>query len=99
MARALAEGAERAIAGARDDPQNHSRASYAAPFTDGGALDGLGCPMRVIQRRVTALNLVESLTARATFEGRAYLVERATPRVDRRLTFLARSSIAMPTAG
>jgi methionyl-tRNA formyltransferase len=79
MARALAEGAERAIAGAPGDPQDHPQASYAALFTEAERWLSWGEPMRAIQRKVTALNLFGSPTARATLEGRAYLIERAVP--------------------
>jgi methionyl-tRNA formyltransferase len=79
MARALAEGAERAIAGAPGDPQDHPHASYAAPFTEAERWLNWADPMRVIQRQVTALNLFGSPTARALIGGRAYLIERAEP--------------------
>lgn len=71
---ALTEGIPRALAGDPGIPQDSSEASYAGSFTQEEMwLDWL-LPASILQRRVTALNLLAS-QARATVDGHAYLVE------------------------
>ncbi|MQA82852.1 MAG: hypothetical protein GEV10_31105 [Streptosporangiales bacterium] len=68
LARALDEGAERALAGEPGEQQDESAATYAAPFTDDEYRLRWGEPALTLQRRVAALNLLGP-RARVVLDG------------------------------
>lgn len=69
MTAAIAEGMERAIAGDSGVEQDDAQATYAAPFTEEEKWLDWTESQRVLQRRVTALNMVGSGNAKATVDG------------------------------
>jgi methionyl-tRNA formyltransferase len=71
--KALSDGVPRALAGDPGTPQDSSRASYAASFGEEETWQDWNVPARVLQRRVTALNLF-SPQARAVIDGRPYCI-------------------------
>jgi methionyl-tRNA formyltransferase len=79
MMQAFAEGVERAVAGARGTPQDHSKATYAAPFSEEEHWLNWADPKAVVQRKVTALNLLGQPSAKAHIAGKAHIVQRAEP--------------------
>ncbi len=87
MARSLAEGAARAIAGDLGTPQDHARATYAAPFTEEEHWLDWAEPQRTVQRKASALNFFGA-PAKAWIAGMPYRVQR----VDR----LPEASAASP---
>src|SRR5215212_2352532 len=76
MARAFAEGVEAAIRGAPGRPQDHSRASYAAPFTEAEHWLDWAEPVATLRRKVAALNLFGGAQARARIEGTPHRIAR-----------------------
>ena len=72
--RALAEGVERAVAGEPGTPQDHSQASYAAPFTEAEHWLNWAQPMASLQRKVAALNVFNAGEAKAMIDGQAYAI-------------------------
>lgn len=74
MSEALREGMERAIAGHPGTAQDHSQASYAAPFTEQEHWLDWNDPQRVIQRKATSLNLLGPGQARANVDGDLFKV-------------------------
>lgn len=75
MAGALAEGATRAIAGDPGTPQDHARATYAAPFTEEEHWLDWAEMKRTVQRKASALNFFGA-PAKAWIEGAPYRVQR-----------------------
>lgn len=75
MARTLAEGAARAIAGDPGTPQDHARATYAAPFTEEEHWLDWAESKYTVQRKATALNFFGA-PAKARIEGAPYRVQR-----------------------
>ena len=76
MFKALAEGVERAVAGEPGTPQDHAQASYAAQFTEAEHWLDWAEPRAVIQRKVTALNIIGPGNAKAMLEGQAYAIDK-----------------------
>jgi len=87
MARSLAEGAASAIAGDPGTPQDHARATYAAPFTEEEHWLDWAEPQRTVQRKASALNFFGA-PAKAWIAGMPHRVQR----VDR----LPEASAASP---
>ena len=77
--RAFSEGIARAVAGEPGTPQDHSQASYAAPFTEAEHWLDWREPMHVIQRKATALNLMGAAQAQAQINDQPYHIEQVTP--------------------
>lgn len=75
---ALEEGTARAIAGEWGEPQDETRASYAAPFTAEERRLDWSRPVAELSRRSLALSLFHP-EARAEIGGRLYGVARLTP--------------------
>lgn len=73
MREALEDGMARVLAGDPGDPQDASRATHAAPFTDAERRLDWNQPAAVIQRQATALNLGRP-TARARVGNRDLLL-------------------------
>lgn len=71
---ALTEGIPRALTGDPGVPQDPSQASYGASFTPEELWLDWWLPATILQRRVTALNLLAP-QAMAMLDGRAYLIE------------------------
>jgi methionyl-tRNA formyltransferase len=84
MMRAFAEGVARAIAGDPGTPQDHARATYAAPFTEGEHWLDWAETKYTLQRKAIALNLFGSSAAKAQIAGEPYRVQRveALPDAD-----------------
>jgi methionyl-tRNA formyltransferase len=82
MMKALADGVARAVAGESGTPQDHSKATYAAEFTEAEHWLNWSEPQVVLQRKVTALNLFGQPTAKARIDGASYLVARVEPLPD-----------------
>jgi methionyl-tRNA formyltransferase len=80
--RAFAEGVERAIAGEPGTPQDHSKATYGAQFSEEEHWLNLAEPRAVLQRKETALNLAGGGNAKVMIEGKPYLVQRIEPLAD-----------------
>lgn len=76
---ALEEGTARAIAGEPGVIQDHTLATYGAPFTEEEQWLDWSLPSRLLQCRVTALTFADH--ARAIIDGTAYEIERVTPLV------------------
>ena len=74
MAEALAEGIARALAGEEGVPQDDSQASYAAPFSEEEKWIDLNEPRRVIQRKVTGLNMQGAGNAKVLIEQQPYTI-------------------------
>lgn len=74
ISEALDEGLERAIAGDPGTPQDDSKASYAAPFTNAEMWLDLSESQRVIQRKVTALNFGPEKLAKVRLGDEAFMV-------------------------
>lgn len=74
MGEALAEGIGRALAGDPGVAQDDSQASYAAPFTEAETWIDLSEPRRVVQRKVTALNMLGAGTAKVRHGAHAYAI-------------------------
>ncbi len=87
MARALAEGTASAIAGDPGTPQDHARATYAAPFTEAEHWLDWAETQRTVQRKASALNFFGA-PAKAWIAGMPHRVQR----VDR----LPEASAASP---
>jgi methionyl-tRNA formyltransferase len=79
MTQAFAEGVERAVSGAPGTPQDHSKATYAAPFSEEEHWIDWNVARAVIQRRVTALNLLGQPSARGRIAGKEYVIQRVEP--------------------
>jgi methionyl-tRNA formyltransferase len=79
MVAALEEGTARAIAGEPGVPQDHTRATYGAPFTEEEQWLDWNLPARLLQCRVTALTFADH--AHATIDGTPYEIDRVTPLV------------------
>lgn len=75
MMRTLAEGAARAIAGEPGQAQDHDRATYAAPFTEGERWLDWGEAKYTLQRKAVALNLLGPPGAMARIAGEPYRVQ------------------------
>jgi len=82
MTQAFAEGVERAVAGAPGTPQDHSKATYAAPFSEDEHWIDWAEPRAVIQRKVTALNLLGRPSARGRIADKEYVIQRVEPLAD-----------------
>ncbi len=82
MMRALAEGIERAVAGEAGTAQDHSQASYAAPFTEAEHWLNWAEPTAALQRKVVALNIFAPGEAKAMIDGQAYAIEKIEPLDD-----------------
>ena len=78
LAEALDEGTRRAFAGEWGEPQDETRATYAAPFSPEERWLDWTWPVDVLRRRVLALSLFRP-EARARIDGRLYAVRRLTP--------------------
>ncbi|MGI8690473.1 MAG: methionyl-tRNA formyltransferase [Thermomicrobiales bacterium] len=76
MARTLAEGAARAVAGDPGTPQDDARATYAAPFTEEERWLNWAEPKYTLQRKAVALNLLGPPGAKARIAGEPYRVQR-----------------------
>ena len=76
MARVFAEGVARALAGDPGTPQDHTRATYAAPFTDEEYWLDWAETKYTFQRKAVALNLLGSSGAKAQIAGEPYRVQR-----------------------
>jgi len=74
MAEALAEGIDRALAGDPGSPQDDALTSYAAPFSEEEKWIGLTEPRQVLQRRVAALNIQDSSTAKVKIGEKSYTI-------------------------
>lgn len=74
---AIEEGTRRAITGEPGIPQDHARATYGAPFTDAETWLDWALPSRLLQARTTAVTFAGA--ARATIDGKPFLVQRITP--------------------
>ena len=79
MARAFAEGVERAVAGEPGMAQDHGRASYAAPFTEAEHWLDWAEPAATLRRKVAALNLFGGAQALARIDGAPYSIARLEP--------------------
>jgi methionyl-tRNA formyltransferase len=79
MMQALAEGIALAVAGSPGVPQDHSRATYAAQFTEEEHWLDWSEPGAVLQRKVAALNLFGMPTAKAMLDGQPHLIQRFEP--------------------
>jgi methionyl-tRNA formyltransferase len=79
MTQAFAEGVEQAVAGAPGTPQDHSQATYAAPFSEEEHWLDWTEPRAVVQRKVTALNLLGQPSARGRIAGKEYIIQRVEP--------------------
>ena len=84
MALAFAEGVERALRGEPGTPQDHGRASYAAPFTEAEHWLDWAEPAATLRRKVAALNLFGGARARARIEGEPHHIARIEPHADAR---------------
>lgn len=81
MEAGIEEGLARAIAGEPGTPQDEAQATEAPAFTDAECwLDWRDSP-RLLQRRVTALQMAGE-TVRAEIAGRNYIIEQVLPLVD-----------------
>lgn len=76
MARTLAEGAARAVAGDPGTPQDDARATYAAPFTEEERWLDWTEAKYTLQRKAVALNLLGPPGATARIAGEPYRVQR-----------------------
>lgn len=76
MARTLAEGAARAVAGDPGTPQDNARATYAAPFTEEERWLDWTDAKYTLQRKAVALNLLGPPGATARIAGESYRVQR-----------------------
>lgn len=74
MGEALAEGIGRALAGDPGVAQDDSQASYAAPFSEAEKWIDLREPRQIIQRKVTALNMLGAGTAKVVLGARAWAI-------------------------
>lgn len=72
----IAEGMEKAISGVKGIIQDHSQATYAAPFTDEEKWVNFAEPTRVILRKTVGLNLTGGL-AKASINGQTYKIHSA----------------------
>ncbi|MEZ4863284.1 MAG: formyltransferase family protein [Caldilineaceae bacterium] len=79
---AFAEGIAKACAGDPGAPQDHTQASYAAPFTEADYWLDWHESRRILQRKSTALNLMNAAQAKAHIEGQACSVEQIIPLPD-----------------
>ena len=84
MARTFAEGVERALAGDPGTPQDHTRATYAAPFTEGEHWLDWAEAKHTLQRKTVALNLLAPSAAKAQIAGEPYRVQRVEALPDAR---------------
>lgn len=76
MLGAFAEGVARAVAGEAGTPQDHSKATYAAQFTEEEHWLNWSETKDAIQCKAAALNLFGSPTAKAKIDGGSYTVAR-----------------------
>ena len=76
MARTFAEGVARAVAGDPGTPQDHARATYAAPFTEEERWLDWAETKRTLQRKAVALNLLGPPGAKTRIAGEPYRVQR-----------------------
>lgn len=76
MMRAFAEGVARAIAGDPGTPQDHARATYAAPFTEEEHWLDWAETKYTLQRKAVALNLFGSSAAKARIAGEPYRLQK-----------------------
>lgn len=76
---AFAEGIARAVAGEPGVPQDHSQASYAAPFTEDEYWLDWRESRQVLQRKTTALNLLGGAHAQALIQGQPYSIAQINP--------------------
>jgi methionyl-tRNA formyltransferase len=74
MMRTLAEGAARAVAGDPGTPQDHDRATYAAPFTEEERWLDWAEAKYTLQRKAVALNLLGPPGAKAHIAGDPFRV-------------------------
>ncbi len=72
MMRTLAEGVMRAVAGDPGTPQDHARATYAAPFTEAERWLDWAEAKYTLQRKAVALNLLGPPGAKARIAGEPY---------------------------
>ena len=72
----IAKGMERAISGKFGIVQNHSEATYAAPFTEEEKWVHLNEPCKVVLRKTLALNLAGGL-AKVSINGKIYKIHSA----------------------
>jgi len=82
MARTLAEGVARAVAGDPGTPQEHDRATYAAPFTEEERWLDWAEAKYTVQRQAVALNLLGPPGAKARIAGEPYRVQRVEALAD-----------------
>ena len=75
MMGAFAEGVARAIAGDPGTPQDHSKATYAAPFTDEECWLDWRETKYIAQRKATALNFLGAPLAKAQIGGAVFRVQ------------------------
>lgn len=73
------EGVAHAIAGDPGTPQAHDQASYAAAFNEAEHMLDWHEPMRVLQRKTTALNMMGHPSAKATIDGEIHNIARLDP--------------------
>lgn len=83
MMGALAEGIARVLAGEAGTPQDHSRATYAAQFTEEEHWLQWTEAKDAIQRKATALNIFGRPEAKAMIDGIPYTIARVDPLPDR----------------
>jgi methionyl-tRNA formyltransferase len=81
MDASLEEGLARAVAGEPGMPQDEAHATEAPQFTDAECWLNWQESPRLLQRRVTALQMMGQ-TVRAEIAGSVYTIERLTPLVD-----------------
>ncbi|MEM7536450.1 MAG: formyltransferase family protein [Chloroflexota bacterium] len=74
MSEALAEGAERALAGDPGTPQDDSQATYAAPFSREERWVDWDEDQLVILRKVTALNMMNPANAKTMIDYEPYVL-------------------------
>lgn len=74
----IAEGMHKAIAGIPGITQDHSNATYAAPFTDEEKWINFHEPTSVVLRKTLGLNLTGGL-AKATINGETYKIHSVQP--------------------
>ena len=75
MMRAFTEGVARAVAGDPGTPQDHARATYAAPFTEEERWLDWAEAKYTLQRQAVALNLLGPPGAKARIAGEPYRVQ------------------------
>lgn len=82
---ALAEGTARAIAGEAGSPQDETAASYGGAFTEAEHWLDLREPMQSLQRKCTALNVLNPGSARIRVDGMPYALYECAPFTDLQL--------------